>query len=110
MALRERKGLKQKDIAGFADMSQANYSDIERGITKPSIEHLIKFAEILEITIDDLISNDFTDSRKVYNGGKTYFDVIEEKNKRIEFLEQLVLILIQSDFSHRVKSIDGMEI
>ena len=36
-------------------MSQPNYSDIEKGKTKPSISQLKKFAVILETTVDALI-------------------------------------------------------
>ncbi|MEO6284133.1 MAG: helix-turn-helix transcriptional regulator [Dyadobacter sp.] len=56
LARREEKRLTQAFMAIHCGMSQPNYSDIERGKTNPSIEQLKKFAKILEITVDELIS------------------------------------------------------
>jgi len=54
---REEKRLTQAYIAFKSGMSQPNYSDIERGKTRPSIEQLKTFAEILNVTVDELISD-----------------------------------------------------
>jgi transcriptional regulator with XRE-family HTH domain len=56
LARREEKRYTQAFMAIHCGMSQPNYSDIERGKTSPSIEQLKKFAKILEITVDELIS------------------------------------------------------
>ncbi|MCF0060059.1 helix-turn-helix domain-containing protein [Dyadobacter chenwenxiniae] len=56
LAKREEKRLTQVYMAFLSGMSQPNYSDIERGKTRPSINQLKRFAEILEVTVDELIS------------------------------------------------------
>ncbi|CAG5068229.1 hypothetical protein DYBT9623_00958 [Dyadobacter sp. CECT 9623] len=53
---REEKRLTQTYVALKCGMSQPNYSAIERGKTDPSISQLKKFAEVLDTTVDDLIS------------------------------------------------------
>ncbi|WAC09367.1 helix-turn-helix domain-containing protein [Dyadobacter pollutisoli] len=60
LARREEKRYTQAFMAIHSGMSQPNYSDIERGKTSPSIEQLKKFAKILEITVDELISEERT--------------------------------------------------
>jgi transcriptional regulator with XRE-family HTH domain len=56
LSRREEKRYTQAFMAIHCGMSQPNYSDIERGKTSPSIEQLRKFAKILDITVDELIS------------------------------------------------------
>ena len=56
LAKREEKRLTQAYMAFLSGMSQPNYSDIERGKTRPSIDQLKRFAEILGVTVDELIS------------------------------------------------------
>lgn len=55
LAMREEKRYTQAYMAIHSNMSQPNYSDIERGKTQPSISQLKKFALILETTVDELI-------------------------------------------------------
>lgn len=63
-------------------MSQNNYSEIERGKVKLSIERLNKIAEILEINPDDLLS--FEESLSFRNknhkgGNQIYVNLYPEK-------------------------------
>ncbi len=53
---REEKRYTQAYVAVLCNMSQPNYSDIERGKTSPSVSQLRKFSEIFETTIDELIN------------------------------------------------------
>jgi transcriptional regulator with XRE-family HTH domain len=57
LARREEKRYTQAYMALNCGMSQPNYSDIERGKTNPSISQLKRFAEVLEISVEELISN-----------------------------------------------------
>lgn len=60
----ERK-LSQEVLSEMADVTPAHFSHIERGNTKPSLPTLIRIANALEITIDDLLCDNVEKSRHV---------------------------------------------
>lgn len=100
LALREHRNIKQKEMAELSEMSQANYSDIERGKTKPSIDALLRFAQILNVSVDLLIDIDFAlakAAREKESVSSSVAELIAEKDKRIEFLERLVLTLAKQN-------------
>jgi len=53
--LREGKKLTQQEIAGFLDISQKTYSNIESDKTTPSLSHLAKLSELLEFNVLDVL-------------------------------------------------------
>ncbi len=57
--LRKEHHLKQTDIAKKINESQQVVSNIERGVTMPDIEQLKKFADIYNISLDQLVERDF---------------------------------------------------
>ncbi|MCF2518962.1 helix-turn-helix domain-containing protein [Dyadobacter sp. CY351] len=93
---REEKRLTQAYMAFLSGMSQPNYSDIERGKTRPSIDQLKKFSEILEVSVDELISDvkaqkspwdaDVTENPK--GRQSALIRAIEEKDSYIKILER----------------------
>ena len=52
---RQKKGLKQKELADLLDLSSKTISNYEAGASDPDIKTLIKMARILEVTIDYLV-------------------------------------------------------
>lgn len=54
--LREEKGLKQEYIAYKCKVAQQSASKWERGLSKPSCEHLKILSEIFEYDFDKLVS------------------------------------------------------
>jgi transcriptional regulator with XRE-family HTH domain len=97
LARREQKRYTQAYMAIHCGMSQPNYSDIERGKTNPSISQLKKFAEVLEISVDELISDQpigaidpDKPSRFLLKQGATEAD----KDIYIKILENRVRILL----------------
>ena len=52
---RALKGLTQQNIADELNLTLAGYSKIERGITEISVNRLAQIADILEVSIHDLI-------------------------------------------------------
>lgn len=52
---REKKQIKQADIAKILDTTQQTISSYESGIRKPSLDRLIELAQILDVTLDDLV-------------------------------------------------------
>lgn len=53
--IRKAKGIKQKELAKELQISQSAISDYENGKLEPSIENLIKMANLLDCTVDKLI-------------------------------------------------------
>ena len=51
---RRARGLTQEELADKIGSTQANISEIERGVHMPSIETLRKIAEVFDIEIVDL--------------------------------------------------------
>ncbi|SKB44896.1 Helix-turn-helix [Dyadobacter psychrophilus] len=92
---REEKRLTQAYMAFLSGMSQPNYSDIERGKTRPSIDQLKRFSEILDVSVDELISE--VKKQKIPQGRESFnvpkgrqsalLKAIEERDKYIKLLE-----------------------
>lgn len=56
-ALRESRGLYQKDIAALLELGQNSYSNYETGRAEPSIANLCKLADFFGISIDELVGH-----------------------------------------------------
>lgn len=52
---REKKGLRQQDMADRLSMSLRSYQSLEIGETKLDIERLERIAEILETSMEELL-------------------------------------------------------
>lgn len=52
---REKRGLSQEVVSGFADIGRTHLSAIERGVRKPTLETFFKIAEALNILPSELI-------------------------------------------------------
>lgn len=52
---REKKKIKQSEIALILNTTQQTISSYESGIRKPSLDRLIELAQILDVTLDDLV-------------------------------------------------------
>ena len=53
--LRERDGYSQKEMAKILKVSQSAYSQYENGNSQPTIETMIKMANLFEIPMDMLL-------------------------------------------------------
>lgn len=67
-ALRKEKKLTQKKIAELIGISQGSYANWENGKREPSLENVVKLANILNISIDYLL-------------GRTSFDMMNIPKK-----------------------------
>ena len=52
---REKKGLSQEVVSGFADIGRTHLSAIERGVRKPTLETFFKIADTLDIKASELM-------------------------------------------------------
>lgn len=55
--IRKQKGIKQQEIADATGVSISAVSHWESGRYKPSVENLIKIAEVLQCSIDELLAD-----------------------------------------------------
>ena len=62
---RKEHKLSQELLSERADVTPAHLSHIERGNTKPSLPTLIRIANALDISIDDLLCDNVEKSRHV---------------------------------------------
>lgn len=53
--VRKSKGISQTELANLLGTKQQSISKYEQGLDTPSLERLIEFAQILNVTLDDLV-------------------------------------------------------
>ena len=53
--VREKRGLSQEVVSGFADLGRTHLSAIERGVRKPTLDTLFKLAEAMNIAPSELV-------------------------------------------------------
>lgn len=64
---RKAKGLSQSELSELIDKSVGYMSYIETGSKKPSLETLIQIANALDVTIDELLSDNLAAASPVSN-------------------------------------------
>ncbi len=67
-AARKKMSLSQKSLATLANIAATNISHIERGATKVSLPTLLKIANSLEVSIDELLCDSLTKSKHIFTG------------------------------------------
>ena len=92
--LRKEHHFKQTDIAAKINESQQVISNIERGVTMPDIEQLKQFADIYNISLDQLVGRDFfgDDSDDVERQIISYIKQMDDEGKELSLglLSQVV--------------------
>lgn len=58
LAIRKRRGMTQSDVAEAAGLSDRTYADIERGDVNTKIETILKICGALQITPDDVLTEE----------------------------------------------------
>ena len=98
--IREEKNLQQKEIAKRLNRTAACISSWETGKTEPSIDDLIKLADLLEVSLDYLLNR--TDENGIVEEMRDYspihrkmislFDklTLEDRNQVIGFMQALL--------------------
>ncbi|MBO5005996.1 MAG: helix-turn-helix transcriptional regulator [Clostridia bacterium] len=52
---REKRGLSQEVVSGFADIGRTHLSAIERGVRKPTLDTFFKIAQAMDISPSELM-------------------------------------------------------
>lgn len=93
---RKLKGLSQEDLAHELDISLTAYSKIERNITDISFSRLTQIANVLKVSLLDVLIAD-----KNYNTLKDEIQQLKltlaEKNQEIINLQAQIILLLKKD-------------
>lgn len=65
--LRKQKGLMQKQLADKISVSAPQLNKYEGGLHIPPVDKLIQLAEVLDTTVDFLLTGDRTEDRPLHN-------------------------------------------
>ena len=83
--LRKKARLKQSDVARRLNVSQQVISNIERGVTTPDLEQLKSFADLYNLSLDQLVGRDFasSDSDEVERRILNYVKRMDDERKEL---------------------------
>ncbi|MCK4344830.1 MAG: LexA family transcriptional regulator [Bacteroidales bacterium] len=62
--LRKKKGIGQKEIAGFLKVGTSAISSYEKGLSYPTFSGLLKIVDYFNVSLDDLVYKDMSSSNK----------------------------------------------
>jgi transcriptional regulator with XRE-family HTH domain len=104
---RSKLGITQAEISKKLGMAQNNYGKLERGETEMSVKRLVEIAEVLDVTLDDLLYPD-----RVSNRNFQYFErletIMEFKDFMIETLHRNLVDAIK-EVNERLKQLNKYE-
>lgn len=78
-------GIRQEDLAELCHCSVSHIGHIENGLGKPSLEMIVIIANCLEVTVDQLLSENYRNPADIY---------LREIAKRIDSYEVSQRILV----------------
>ena len=104
--LREQKNLSQKELAGMIEVNPAQYGRVENNKVEPTLRTLLKIANALEVTLDDLVNpkdNPFQDVQVKDKSLMSKVQLIdqlpdEEKNTVLKVIDMALTKMKMKDF------------
>lgn len=79
--LRKEKKLTQTELASKLDISQKSYSNWESGKAEPTLDNIIKLANILDTTTDELLGRKVNFGDRILNKKNKYdLSILKESN------------------------------
>jgi len=108
--LRDLKGYSQEYIAGKLDIAQNTYSKLEADPSKLSVDTLEKIAAILEVSVNDLLSEEpmVLNFNGVNHGAQGNFEVIENFHSGQKELYEKIIAAKDEEIARLNKIIDGI--
>lgn len=94
---RKRKGLTQENVAEALNVVRQTISKWEKGISVPDADMLIKLAEILDVSVSELIGSDVADEKNEDMITVELARVVEQlasRNRRSKKVLKCVLIFL----------------
>ena len=107
---RELKGYSQDYVAGKLEIAQNSYSKLETHPDQIKFGTLEKIAEILEVSINDLISEEpiIFNFNGVNHGAQGKFDLIEHFHTGEKELYEKIIASKDEEIARMQKTIDGL--
>ena len=96
--IRKKRKLNQNTLAYMAGIEPTSVSHIERAATKLSLPTLLKIANALEVTADELLCDNLTNSKRIY---------INEIEKAVENCSPKELRIITAIVNTAVTELQG---
>jgi len=104
--LREAKGLSQKELAGMIGVNPAQYGRVENKKVEPTLKTLLKIADALEVSLDDIVKGKNDPLKEVEVKDKTLADKIrlidqlpeEEKATVLKVIDMALTKMKMKDF------------
>lgn len=94
---RKRKGLTQENVAEALNVVRQTISKWEKGISVPDADMLIRLAEILDVSVNELIGSDIADEKNEGMIAVELARVVEQlanRNRRSKKILKCVLIFL----------------
>lgn len=86
---RKRAGITQERLAEMVDCSNTHIGQIENAGTKPSLEMIVKIANALNVTLDQLLNNSYAHPENLLLKNLSDRICKYPPNKRMEICEDL---------------------
>ncbi|WP_186466491.1 helix-turn-helix domain-containing protein [Azospirillum baldaniorum] len=100
--LREQRNLTQEDLAELIDRSVQAVSKMERGLTFPKLETLIRISEKLNVPLRELVSvfdpNESTDQTRI-----SFEALIIESSRRLDIRDLSIVVKVVDAFPNKNK-------
>jgi transcriptional regulator with XRE-family HTH domain len=95
--------LSQQEIADKLNVRQATYSNWEKGETKPSLDHIIKLSEVLNVPVQEFLPiNEVYIHNQDNNDNSNSFNVgLNEENLQ-KILEPIYLLMQQNNSQNEI--------
>ncbi|QCO08138.1 XRE family transcriptional regulator [Azospirillum brasilense] len=101
--LREQRNLTQEDLAELIDRSVQAVSKMERGLTLPKLETLIRISEKLNVPLRELVSafdpNESADQTRI-----SFEALIIESSRRLDIRDLSIVAKVVDAFPNKKKS------
>lgn len=82
--IRKKRGYTQKSFGEILDVNEKTISKWERGITAPDVTLLTSIADVLNVTVDELLRSEELDSKEKVIEKKNVFSVEKEKAPEVK--------------------------
>lgn len=81
--IRKKRGYTQKSFGEILDVNEKTISKWERGITAPDVTLLTSIADVLNVTVDELLRGEKLDNEEKVIENDNVFNVEEEKDPEV---------------------------
>ncbi|MFN4122379.1 MAG: XRE family transcriptional regulator [Flavobacteriales bacterium] len=88
--LRKIKGLSQEEVAEKLGLKRTSISGYENGTSEPSVEGLIKFSKLYNISIDSLLCEDLSSKGQAYVEKLTSGNILDLEGKHLRVVATTV--------------------